>query len=186
MKQEENIIRIKNARLSFHSLFDHEMYEGQDTGKFSATLLFPKGSTNQEIVEVAMEEAIVAKWGKKPPPSSKIKTTYRDGDDEKYDGYADNMALKGTNKKRIHLIDPRRNLIELDDLDDWIYNGCYVNATVTFNAGKDSYNNNRVWCNLRAVQFYSHGERFGGGTPVDIDKEFESFDDETVPADMGV
>lgn len=186
MAQTENIIRIKNARLSFHSLDEHELYEGKDTGKYSATLLFAHGSNNQTIVEAAIQDALAAKWGKKIPARSKIKDTYRDGDDEKYDGYAGMMALKGTNKRRINVIRRDRSPIMPEEFEEWMYNGCYVNATVTFNAGVDGYKNNRVWCNLRAVQFYAHGDRFGGGTPVDIDDEFDEFDDDDddIPSDM--
>jgi hypothetical protein len=186
MAEVENIIRIHNARLSFHSLFTHEIYEKEDTGKFSATLLIPKDTATHQAIEEGIDLAIAEKWGKKPPAKSKIKTTFRDGDNEVYDGYAGMMALKGTNTKRIHTITRQREPVVAED--DLFYNGCYVMATVTFNGGKDSYGNYRIWTNLRAVQFYKHGERFGGGTPVNIDDEFEQFDDEEeeVPEDMGV
>ncbi len=187
-KKEEVLVRVTNARLSFHSLDTHEEYEGVDTGKFSATLLVSKDGGNPDLIEEGIEAAIIDKWGKNRPPTNKIKTTYRDGDDEKYDGYANNMALKGTNKRPIHVINRDRTPIMIDDdFDTNMYNGCYVNASVSFNAGRDQKKNYRVWCNLRAVQFYKHGEKFGGGTPVNIDEEFEEFDDlddGDVPEDM--
>ena len=186
MAQEESIIRLTNVRLSFPSLEKHEIYEGEDTGKFSATFLILQGSTNQEMVEFAINEAITGKWGKKSPSKKKLKTTYRDGDDEKYDGYAGMMALKGTNQKRVNLIMRDRTPVDPEMIDEWFYAGAYVNASLTFNAGKDSFGNYRVWCNLRAVQFFMHGERFGGGAPVDTESEFEEFDDEEIPEDMGV
>jgi len=187
MQEVETIIRLNNVRLSFPSLTEHEKYEGQDTGKYGCTLLMPHATQGVMQVEKGISDAIKLKWGKKPPPANKLKTSFRNGDDEKYDGYAGMMALKATNKNRLHLILRDRSPIEPDEVDQILYPGCYVNATISFNAGKDSYNNNRVWCNLRALQFYKRGEKFGGGVPVDIDAEFESFsDEEEIPADMGV
>lgn len=178
-RREVDIVKLKNVRLSFPALFIHEFYEGTDTGKFSATFLIPKANTKLvNAVEKAIEKAINLQWPDTKNRPRTILDTLRDGDNEKYDGYEDCMALKATNTKRVTLLDRGRNPLTVEDEYDLMYAGCYVNASLEFNAGTDSYKKSRVWCNLRGVQFYKDGDRFGGGTPVDTDAEFDDFSDE--------
>ena len=74
-------------------------------------------------------------------------------------------------------MDADKEMLTPEEANDVIYAGCYVNATVDFNASRDSYGKNRVWCNLRGVQFRKDGDRFASGAPVS-DDEFDDFDDE--------
>ena len=87
------------------------------------------------------------------------------------------MALKASRKTRPLLMEANKDVLSPSEADDVIYAGCYVNATVDFNASKDSYGKNRVWCNLRGVQFRKDGDRFASGTPVS-DDEFDDFSDD--------
>jgi len=177
---EVNVIKLKNVRLSFPSLFSNEMYKGDDTGKRSATLLIEKGSKQIKMIEDAIADAIAeGRWKGKAPQASKVITTFRDGDEETYDGYENMMALKASKKGVAAVIDAARDPIEKADADSLMYPGMYVNVNVDFNAGTDGYGNHRVWCNLRGVQRYRDGERFASaGKAVDVDDEFDAFDDE--------
>lgn len=171
------VVKLPGVRLSFANLIEHEMYEGQDTGKFSATFLIPHGDKKTlKAIDRAIEEAIVAKWPTKRPKD--IILTLKDGDDATYEGYEGNMSLKATRKSRPVLLDRDKSALSTDEAEEKLYSGCYVNASVDFNAGTDSYKKNRVWCNLRGVQFLRDGDRFASGTPVNVDEEFDDFSDD--------
>jgi hypothetical protein len=170
------VVKLPNVRLSFPSLTEQETYEGKPTGKYSATFLIPK--TNKALVkeiEAAMDAAIKLKFPVKAPKGFIL--TLKDGDECEYDGYEDHMSLKASRKGRPMLMDSDKEILSPEDADDVLYAGCYVNATVDFNAGKDSYGKYRVWCNLRGVQFRRDGDRFSSGAPVS-DDEFDDFDDD--------
>lgn len=185
-KPEVDIVKLRNVRLSFPNLFENETYEGQDTGKKSATFLIPKTDTEQiAMVEAAIERAIQAAFPDGKVPRGKIKTQFwKDGDEETYDGYAGMMSLKATkpvSNGHPLILDRSKSPIMPDEAAEKMYAGSYVHVNVDFNAGKDSYNNYRVWCNLRGVVQHRDGERFAKGTPVDVDEEFNDFSDEEDP-----
>lgn len=173
VKPEEDIVKLRNVRLSFENLFQHETYEGKSTEKYTATFLIPKGSEQDAAVEQAIERAIA----RSSTPKKPFITTYQDGDEKDYDGYEGMMSLKASTKRRPVVIDRDRSPIVEDEAYDLMYSGMYVNASVTFNAGKDSYGKYRVWCNLRGVQRHRDGERFSSGVPVDVENEFDDFSD---------
>lgn len=177
-QQDADIVKLKNVRLSFPNLFQHEFYQGEDTGKFSATFLIPKTDAAQvKMVTEAIQRAITRKWptGKAP---GKLELTFRDGDNEGYEGYADHYSLKATKpKQQPKILDKDKTPLTEDDAYEKMYAGMFVNASVEFNAGTDGYGKHRVWCNLRGVQRHADGERFTKMTPV-TDDEFQDYDDE--------
>jgi hypothetical protein len=170
------VVKLPNVRLSFPSLTEFETYEGKPTGKYTATFLINKrDKATLKAVDTAISNAVKLAWPTKAPKD--IILTLRDGDDETYDGYEGMMALKAGRKTRPLLMDADKEMLTPEEANDVIYAGCYVNATVDFNASRDAYGKNRVWCNLRGVQFRKDGDRFASGAPVS-DNEFDDFDDE--------
>jgi len=175
------VLKLKNVRLSFPSLFKNETYKGEDTGKKSGTFLVEAGSKQHERIEKFIEDAIQTaldndKFDGKPKRKN-IVVTLKDGDEEDYAGYEGMMSLKGSSSRNVLLINRDRSPLLPEDEEEFLYPGVRVNANVDFSAGTDGYGNHRVWCNLRGVQFYQHDERFAGAAPADPD-EFEDFDDD--------
>lgn len=165
-------IQLKNVRLTFPSIYTTELYEGDDTGKYSATFLIPK--TDTEVINKikASIKNVLQEKKLKLENIDKSKQCFKDGDDTEYDGFAGNYSIKCTKKSekgRVTLFD--RDKSALTEQDDKFYSGCYVNALID------------IWCydkkakgfsaTLYAIQFVKDGERLGG---IDVDSEFDNLD----------
>ena len=164
-------IILKNARLSFPSLFATEQYNGQDTGKFAATFLVPKDSKEAKAIKKAIKSAIELKFGKDAP--KKLKSCVKDGDEVDYDGYDGMMAIKANTKKRPVLLNKDKSPITEED--DILYAGCYVNVSLEV-YGLDNQYGKRVSCQLNGIQFAKDGESFGQSN--DTMGDFDAVDDD--------
>ena len=170
MENAQNII-IKNARLSFPSLFQTETYGGEPTGKYAATLILDKEVHAKEIgiIKKAMSE-VMQEVFKGKIPSDKL--ALKDGDESGRPEYAGAYTIKATTKKRPTVVD--RDKTPLVEEDGKPYSGCYVNAIISLWAQNNAYGK-RINANLLGVQFYKDGEAFGSG-PIDVSGEFEDYD----------
>lgn len=168
-------IMLKNVRLSFPSLFQTELYNGDDTGKYTSTFLLDKEAHADTIAEIkkGMKEAAEAKFGKPIPKA--IKYALRDGDEVDTDGYAGCYSLKAGTKKRPLTIDKSTTVVAEED--DVFYAGCYVNAKIDYWV-QDNQWGKRVNCNLLAVQFIKDGEAFGTGDNKTHLSDFEVVEDD--------
>ena len=168
-------MQLKNVRLSFPSLFTKAEFEGVAT-KFEATFLIDKDSQGEIVKQVntAIDKFLSAKFPKGAPKSVK-RTVFSDGDTKDYDGYANQMAFKGSNTKRPTVINRDKTPITEDD--DIIYAGCYVNAIVDLWYSDHPKGGKQVLGNVMGVQFVKDGESFGADTTSDAD-EFDELDDE--------
>lgn len=163
---------LKNVRLCFPSLFKTELYAGEDTGKYAATLLIHKSDKKTvQAIESACQQALKDKYGDKIPKGFKMPLV--DGDDKEYDGYADCYSIKATTKKRPTLIN--RDKTPIVEEDCVIYAGCYVNASIDIWVMDNSYGK-KVLASLNAIQFVKDGEAFGNASNAADD--FESLDDD--------
>jgi len=160
-------IKLNNVRLSFPSLFQRSVFNGEE-GKFEATFLIEKGSENAKKIQAAVDELL--KENKAKLPEDKI--CLKDGDNISYDGYDGMLALKGSSNKRVTVINRDKSPIVEDD--DIVYAGCYVNAVIDTWFMDNKYGK-RILCNLLGVQFSKDGESFGAGGVNDSD--FDELDD---------
>lgn len=166
-------IKVKNARLSFPSLFTKASFDGTTAGKYEATFLIPKKG-NEEWYKKTMAQVEALKAEKKMKVPSD-KTFIKDGDDIEYDGYAGCWAVKASNTKRPTTIDGDKVTVVEDD--EVFYAGCYVNGIIEPWAQNNQYGK-RINANLLGVQFVKDGEPFGdGATVADVD-DFDAVDDE--------
>ena len=166
-------IKLNNVRLSFPSLFQKAVFEGEAT-KYEATFLINKEEQPALVKEI--REAI-AKMVKSELKGAKIpdhKLCLRDGDETEYDGYAGHFSLKASNKKRPTVLDRDRSPLTEDD--EKVYSGCYVNAIVSLWA-QDNQFGKRINATLMGVQFFKDGQPFEGGRTADTD-DFDAFDDD--------
>ena len=162
-------ITIKNARLSFPSLFTKASFDGKE-GKYEATLLIPKSDTKTYDAIISAIDAC-----KKDNKLKTDKLFIVDGDEKEYDGYAGHWAIKASNNVRPTVIDRQRVTVTAED--ELIYAGCYVNAIIEPWAQSNQYGK-RINSNLLGVQFFKDGEPFGdGGKSASVDA-FDAFDDE--------
>lgn len=166
-------IKLNNVRLSFPSLFQKSVYNGE-VDKYEATFLMDKESDSKMIegVRKAIAKLIEDKLGGVKISADKI--CLKDGDDIPYDGYEGTFAIKASNARRPMVIG--RDKSPLTEDDGIIYAGCYVNAIIELWAQNNSWGK-RVNANLLGVQFAKDGEPFGDGVSVGAD-DFDIIDDD--------
>lgn len=164
-------ITLKNVRLSFPSLFTTEMYEGEDTGKFSGTFLLEKEKDDKQIASLQKQIAQAIKDSGLKIRDDKI--ALRDGEDSEVKGMENVMTIKAFSNRRVNVVN--RDKTPLYAEDDVIYAGCYVNAVINLWVQNNKYGK-RINANLVAVQFVKDGEAFGQA-PVNIDDLFDDIED---------
>jgi len=162
-------IVIKNARLSFPSLFQKSVFEGKE-GKYEATLLIDK---KDEALKKQIDEQIAKLIAESKIKVPSEKYCIKDGDESELDGFEGNWSLKASNSKRPTVIDRDKTPLTADD--EKLYAGCYVNAVIDFWVQNNAYGK-RINANLYGVQFVKDGEPFGMG-PVDVTDDFEDLDE---------
>jgi hypothetical protein len=163
------------ARLSFPSLFRPQ--EGEmGGGKYGCTLLFAAGA-DLSALKAAAKEAVVAKWGNKPPKN--LRTPFRDGNEKELDGYKDTIYLRVTCKTKPGVVDASVQPI-LDEAE--IYPGCYVRASVSCYAYEKS-GNVGVSFGLNNIQKVKDGERFDGKSRAE--DEFGAVDEDKSASSSG-
>jgi len=168
---------LKNVRLSFPSLWSTEIYNGEDTEKFAATLLIPKEEKQVAKIKQVMKEAAEEKFGKSLPKS--LKWCLSDGDEKEYDGYAGHYTIKATTKKRPTVVDSGKTPLIEDD--NKIYAGCFVNASINIWVMDNQYGK-RVLANLNGIQFVKDGPKFGSdNNALDDFDVLENDDDDVDP-----
>lgn len=190
------IIKLKNVRLSFPVLDEPQAPKDDPEGakKYRAAfLLDPSDKEHKRIikqiereVERQLEETFQGRKFK-----LKETTCYGDGDDkisettgEVYDGYEGMFFVQATNDKEPKCIYRNKDEIDSSDIPKVLYAGCYVNASVNFWIQDNSFGK-AVRCSLRGVQFFRDGEPFGGNA-VDVDAEFDDFDDDDFDDDLDI
>lgn len=165
-------ITIRNARLSFPSLFSKAVFEGKE-GKYEATLLFPKSDEDTYNKIMAEIDRIKKENKNAKVPDSKL--FIKDGDEFEYDGYEGMWAVKASNNKRPTVID--RDKSPLVEDDERVYAGCYVNAIIDGWFQNNQYGK-RVNANLLGIQFVKDGEPFSDGGKVADADEFDELEDD--------
>lgn len=166
---------IKNARLSFPSLFHKAEFDGVAT-KFEGTLLLDKDTQADQIADIEKRiDAFLAEKFPNGAPKAVKRTVFVDGDTKDYDGYENHMAFKGTNNKRPTVID--RDKTPLVEEDNKPEAGDYVNAIVDLWYSDHPKGGKQVLGNLLGIQFVKEGERFGTDTTASVD-EFDELEDD--------
>jgi hypothetical protein len=171
-------IKIKHARLSFPDLFQTSSFQGTDTGKYGCTFLISKEKQRDQLkaIKAAEKRFLEETFGDNTPKGLKF-TYWADGDDKDYDGYAGNIAIRASSRKRILTIDKDRTPVT--EQDNLFYGGCYVNGLVSFWYSEHPAGGKQILMNVSGVQFYRDGEAFGSYTAATTD----DFEDESEDGD---
>ena len=145
--------------------------------KYKIVMMFEKGTDLTTLLAMA-KKARAAKWPNNPPkgflnPSKKVDDMEKDG---KYDGYEDGMViLSASSSRRVGVVDRQKNEIELDDLDTYLYSGCYCLANITAFA-YDTKGNKGVSFGLNAIMVMRDGEPLG--SRMNPDQAFADVEDD--------
>lgn len=173
------------GRLSFPSLFETAVIDGEETGKYQGTILIPK-NVSLKALKAAANNAAIQQWGtadvKKLPKGKKgvpFAWPFNDGDDkEDLEGYPDHIYIRASSNRRPQVVDIDRQPITAED--DNIKAGDYVRFSLSAGAygGPGTKFNPGVTFYLQNVQKLADGEPFAGGSTADQDFDDDYNDDE--------
>lgn len=195
---------LKNARLSFHDLFEPRGFQGGDP-KFSATLIcgddtkvkvvqdgetviLPHSALTELTATVLSDKFGKGKhkhdnWYYNKADGSTTRAKFSDKEDEYRNGVDEETwyvtAAKREDKARngkMTVLDQRREPI--DPNSGLIYSGCYVNAILDVFAYEGG-SGKGVTASLEAVQLLKDGESLAGAKATDAASDF---DDEEIEA----
>lgn len=179
-----NQVLLRNVRQSFFDYFEPKAFKEKSPEMFRGTFLIEPDSDNAKAIEAAIDHVGNDKfkklWSKKKASfeGSAQQYPYHDGNKKTYAGYEDMMSLTAVRKaKDGKPVIVNRDKTPLGD-DGTLYSGCYVNAKVEFWAQDGE--NPGIRCALLSVQFWAHGDRFGGGSKPTADdfEEAENLNDQ--------
>jgi hypothetical protein len=153
-----------------------QLAEPDERGKFSITMLFPKG-TDLKPLKALIIAAIKDKWGDKFKPSQ-LSLPLKDGntkvnaDGEVYAEYVDTTWATASTKYAVTVLDATKGKkpIPTAELKSAVYDGCYCIAQVS--AYGWEYKDDKTGKVIkRGVSFrlenllkYADGEQIGGGS----------------------
>jgi len=163
------IVKLKNVRLAFPSIFAAKAMKPGDEPRFSATFIFaPDHPAHQEIKD-AILQAAKDKWaGKWEETLKAIKAKgdicLRDGAEKAdFDGFDGKMFVSASTKTQPAVVDRDRTSLTL--ADGRPYGGCQVNAIIDIWAQDNGFGK-RINASLSGVQFFADGDSFGGARPA--------------------
>lgn len=159
--ENQGIVQIENARLSFPNLWRPGMYLGAEKSNLDSSLLIP---LEEKAVAKQIHDFIVARARTIDPSIKKVSELV----DPKFikhesDGW---WIVKTTNTLRY----PPKYVneagkIEANPLEcgaeNKLYAGCHVRVKLNINPTQVNKNKVKVWVNIVAIQFMSDGEPFG-------------------------
>ena len=164
--------KLVDVRLSFPDLWEPKEFEvGDGKPRYNAVFLIEPGSTNDKVVQAAVDMLVKEHNADKKLKALKDKDIcYSDGDDKEYDGYA-GMKVLSTHRRAqdgppgvyLNIIDPATGKVAVAPATcGKPYAGCYVNATVEIYLTEGKYPGIRG--GLVAVQFARDGDAFSGSS----------------------
>jgi len=159
MSEEKKYTKILTPefRLSFNNLFKPKVLFAGQAPKYSAQMLFKKG-TDLSAIQAEIKRLIVAKWGTNPPQGLVI--PLKDGDkfSKKYDSHIGHIALdaKANQEYPPQVVLQNKQPATMQD----VYSGCYGRAFISFYTFDNQFKKG-VGCNLMAFQKVKDGEPLG-------------------------
>ena len=174
--RSDGTLILKNVRLSYPHLFKAWAKNEGEKAKFSARFLLDKATHAADIKalrEHLNKLQLEAFKGKIPAD----KLFLRDGAGSEKPEQENTWTVSASEDRKPSVLN--RDKSRVDEEDDIVYAGCYVNAMIRSWAQNNKYGK-RLNANLLAVQFVKDGERFGAERP-DAEEAFEEvsgdFDD---------
>ena len=157
-KKVKRFILTPKFRVSFPNIKE----KSELSDKYQITMMFDGETDISELVAHA-KAARLKKWPNKLPKGFQnpfIKVDDMDKD-ERYDGYEDGMIIvRAKAQYRPGVLDGKKNPIDIEELDEYLYGGCYCRAAVSAYA-YDKMSNRGVAFGVDAVQIIKDGEPLG-------------------------
>lgn len=165
-------INVFHETAQFKVMFPHlnetEKFQDQDTGMYSITMCFPKGSDAEGSLDEAVEEA-----KNNDPKVAEAKNFYspiKDGDEMGYDWSSGCWVIKAKTKFKPKVVNRSGETMDNSELRS--NSNCRAHIVFRpFIAGT----NKGVTCSLKDVQFISEGDSTGSSvafSPLDDDVPF--------------
>lgn len=178
-RENDGCILLRDVRLSYPHLFQKWGMNEGDKKKYSAKFLIDKTTHAAEIKALGAHLAKMQQEAFKGRiPNDKL--FVRDGAGSGKEEQENCFILAASEDKAPDVINRDKSRINEDD--DIVYAGCYVNVLVRPWVQKNQFGK-RINANLIAVQFVRDGERFSGVERPDIDDAFGDISDEFEDAD---
>ena len=162
---EGGIIKILNVRASYPHL--DKPYAGDGVPKFSILGLADK-ATHEAVKAACVEVIDDLKKANKNAKVAKDKLFIKNGDDSDKEECEGMWTISARETKRPKVRDGNGDLLEVDEVSDVIYPGCYVDIIIRPWFQDNSYGKS-VNANLLSVKFRADGEQFGEGRIDDDD-----------------
>lgn len=166
-------VKLMRVRMIFPDIFRKGSFNGQET-KYSATFLIPK--EDQKTYKQIMDAIDVTKNEYKDPkikvPNSRLFIMDGDEMESEYTTFENHWVVRASNTNRPTALD--RDKSPLQEEDDKVYSGVYVNAIIAPWIQDNNYGK-RINASLLGIQFVEHGEPLGGST-VASDDDFDDLD----------
>ncbi len=157
-KKKKRFVLTPICRCSFPNIVE----KNDMSNKHQITMMFDKDADLSELVAAA-KAAKLKKWPGASPrgfqnPFLKVADMEKD---ERYDGYEDGMIIvRAKASYRPGVVNIKRDPIDLEDLDTYLYGGCYVRVAVSAYA-YDKAGNKGVAFGMDAVMVVKDGEPLG-------------------------
>lgn len=167
-------ISIENVQIAFPSVFAHEVFQGQPTGRYGVTILLPKA--REDVYDNLVNNVHVSALEAANVKRSQIKGMYlSDGDETAYSAFAGHWIIKATSRTRPLLVDRNAVRVTSPDGHAMFEAGCIVNARIRPWVQNNQYGK-RINCALLGLQFVEAGlplgmseSTFTALAPVDTD-----------------
>lgn len=170
----DGTILIKDVRLSYPHLFEKWGKNEGDKKKYSAKFLLDKKTHEAEIKALAAHiVGIETETFKGRLPNDKRFLT--DGAVQNKEGMDKYWVISASEDTAPDVIN--RDKSRINEKDDIVYAGCYVNVLIRPWTQNNSYGK-RVNANLLAVQFVRDGDKFSGIERPDTDEAFDAVEED--------
>jgi hypothetical protein len=179
----DGTIRVDNVRLSYPSLARPKVEtddEGNKKGEsYCAVGLMPKKTHGaaKDLIKAQNEKLMKENDTKALPSDRKF---MRDGDQTDKPENEGMYMISAREKKRPSCRGRDKRALEINEIENVLYPGCWVNLLIRPWFQDNKKYGKRVNANLIAVQFVRDDEQFGEGriSEDDIDDTFDDIEDE--------
>lgn len=163
-------------RVSFPDIRERSVIDGV-RGKYRLVMMFDKGADLSEL-QAAAKKARLKKWPKALP--NKFKNPFKKvdnmDDEDVYDGMEPDMVvLSASSQHRPGVVDAKRNPINIEELDTYLYGGMYARAAVSA-FPYDTAGNRGVAFGVDAIQIIKDGEPLG--SRINAEEAFADVEDD--------
>jgi hypothetical protein len=173
------------CRLSYMYLYDKRKADTGGKDKYQCTLLIPK-SDKKTIEAIKTAQQAVYEDNKnsklKGIKFAGVKTTLRDGDDEKdtdaFPEYKNHMFISVSSSQKVTLLDTDGRELDRQEEEDReiLYSGCYARAKLAFYA-YDTSGSKGITAYVNGVKKVADGEPLVGSVVTNDDFEDDDFED---------